>query len=51
MSNMMASPTPITKHRDKNNKRADTKNLPNLEWRKMSDRQHKEKYIIETRKE
>jgi len=45
MANMMASPTPITKQGDRNNKGAHTKNLPNLKWRKMDDRQQKEKEI------
>jgi hypothetical protein len=30
MANMLAGLTPITKHRESNNKRADTKNMPNL---------------------
>jgi hypothetical protein len=51
MTYMMASPTAITKQREGNNKKADTKNLPNLEWRKMSDRQQKEKDILDARKD
>jgi len=51
MANMMVSPTPITKHRGRNNKRAHTKNLPNLEWIKMGDRQKNEKVILYMRRE
>jgi hypothetical protein len=51
MANMVASLTPITKDRETNNKRTDTKNMPNLEWRKMSERRQKKKDGTEMRKE
>jgi hypothetical protein len=51
MANIMATTMPITKHRERNNKRADTKNLPNLEWRKMGDRQQTGKDILDMKKE
>ena len=45
MANMMVNPTPITKHRERNNKRAHTKNLPNLDQIKMGDRQQRKKLL------
>jgi hypothetical protein len=47
---MVASLTPITKDRETHNKRTDTKNMPNLEWRKMSERRQNKKRLYRNEK-